>query len=499
MRLARQHGGEPVFYDVAGVEIFDVGTWNGVKYSDQDLDEMVANFNELKAEGYDFPIKLSHDPDQQLISNSELPAAGYIARLYRGGTKLVADLTRVPEKVKQVVDLGAFRMVSTEIYGKVQLLGKTWKNVVSAIAFLGAEIPAVGTLDDIVALYHGPDVRPLTFSELAGATRTLVTYTQKEDPMAKDKATTDADAQELHDQLVALAAATGDATKGKKGAPGYRAFINEAISKLRAMLKPAKSTNAAVDSYEDRKAELQDAIADRFGGPDGYDAYIVATFDDSCVISWSGEYWQVPYVDNDAAGVITLGDPVRVEQTWTPASGPAMNKARSTTTTPAKPGGKEEDMATSAAILKALGLPDGADEQSVLKAIADKDAETQKFKAGVETRVQLLETTLAERDAGDAVTAAIRAHKLLPAQADWAKTYAAADPKGFAVFIEKAPTVVDTNERGSSANAPDAKSPVAEFRAKVAEKVKAGTSVEEAQQQVANEEPELFNAVRAAR
>lgn len=496
--VARSFGADPaVLYDLMGVEIFDIGTWNGVKYTDQDLDEMVTNFNELRAQGYDFPVKLGHGT-QEILEREDLPAAGYLQRLYRKGTKLAADITRVPEKVKDCVELGAYRTVSAEIYTKVQLLGKTFKNVVSAIAFLGGEIPAVGTLDDIVELYHRPQSRALLFSELAGATRELVTYAKKEETVANK---TVEDAQKLHDELVALADRAEASTSGKRGAPSFRALLRESIAKLRAMLN-TKKANAVVDSYEDRKAELQEAISEKFGGPDGYDAWLVATFDDYCVIQWGGDYWMVPYTDNDAADVLTLGDPVEVEQTWVAKNEALVNKAiteRTTKTTPAKPGGKEEDMATSAAILKALGLPDGADEQAVLKAIAEKDAETTTFKASVDERVIKLETALAERDAGDSVTAAIRAHKLLPAQADWAKSYAAADPKGFASFVEKAPTVIDTTENGSSADAPDAKSPVAEFRAKVAEKVKAGSSVEAAQQQVANEEPELFNAVRAAR
>ncbi len=66
---------ETKFYELTGVEIFDVGIWNGFTYDDDDLDEMCVNFDALSKLGYDFPAKLSHDPEQRLISNSELPAA----------------------------------------------------------------------------------------------------------------------------------------------------------------------------------------------------------------------------------------------------------------------------------------------------------------------------------------------------------------------------------------------------------------------------------------
>jgi hypothetical protein len=472
---ARAHAaGEALLYDITGVEIFDVGTWNERDYSDADLNEMVANFATLSASGYDFPIKLSHDKDQQLISNSELPAAGYIERLYRSGTKLVADFTRIPEKVKEVVDLGAFRTVSTEIFDRVQLLGRTWKNVVSAVAFLGAEIP--------------------------GATRTLVTYSQKEAPVTKDNKTVD-NAEGLHDELVALADRANAATSGKKGAPSFRTLLRESISKLRAMLKtPAKN---AVDSYQERWTELQEAVREKYGGPDGYAAWLedfgLDDAGDFLVMNWGGSYWKLPYSDNEDAEVITLGDPIEVEQgPWVPKNAPATNKVR--ITTPARPGGKEEDMATSAAILKALGLPDGADEPTVLKAIADKDAEKAKFTAN-DTRLAELEAKDKKRDADDAVEGAIRARKLLPAQREWAATYAAKDPAGFKTYVEKSPELFKEGELGSSADAPESKSPVSEFQAKVAEKLKANKDMDigDAQKAVALEEPALFNAVRALR
>src|SRR6266508_322302 len=166
---------ETKFHELKGIELFDVGTWNGRTYDDEDLDEMVENFQELSAAGYDFPGKLGHG-EQELLEREDLPAAAYIKRLYRRGTKLVADLTRVPEKVKTVIELGAYRTVSAEIFDRVQLLGKTYKNVLAAFAFLGGEIPAVGTLDDVIALYNRARPRPLRFSQLAGAERRVVTF-----------------------------------------------------------------------------------------------------------------------------------------------------------------------------------------------------------------------------------------------------------------------------------------------------------------------------------
>ncbi|MFB0919744.1 MAG: phage protease [Oscillospiraceae bacterium] len=48
----------------------------------------------------------------------------------------------------------------------------------------------------------------------------------------------------------------------------------------------------------------------------------------------------------------------------------------------------------------------------------------------------------AERDANDAVTVALKAGKITPAQKDWALSYALSDKAGFASFVEKAPQIV---------------------------------------------------------
>lgn len=53
-----------------------------------------------------------------------------------------------------------------------------------------------------------------------------------------------------------------------------------------------------------------------------------------------------------------------------------------------------------------------------------------------------LQAKIADREASDAVAAAMAAGKVAPAQKDWAMTYAKADLKGFGLFVGKAPVVV---------------------------------------------------------
>ena len=52
----------------------------------------------------------------------------------------------------------------------------------------------------------------------------------------------------------------------------------------------------------------------------------------------------------------------------------------------------------------------------------------------------------AQRDADVAVTLALKAGKITPAQKDWARSYALSDPTGFGAFVEKAPRIVPMGE-----------------------------------------------------
>lgn len=471
---------ETKFHDLKGVEVFDVGKWNGHEWTDEDLDEMVANFAELKPT-YDFPAKLGHGDAQELVKAEGLPAAAWIKKLYRKGTKLVADLERLPDKIYELVKNGAYKQVSAEIYEKVQLNGKAYKNVLSAIAFIGGEIPAVGTLDDILALYQRADPHLVTFE--SGARRTIVSFTTKlEDleDLEDEAASLEADLEELAERAKA-------ATKGTRSAPAFRTFLSETLSKLRGL---RKSKNAVGDdtSAEAVRSAIEKALRDQFGG----NPYVVETFTDYVIVDREGRYWQTPYAINDA-GEVTLSPGAEVERTWRPKNA-------------GKPGEEEADMATAKAVLAALGLPETADEQAQLAAIDGLKATKTTNNSATDERITKLEASnaklegeLAKRDATSAVDDAIRAHKLLPAQQEWATEYAAKDPTGFKAFVEKTPELFRSGELGSSTAGPDPKSEVAQFQAKVAEKVKAGATVENAQRAVAAEEPELFAAVRALR
>lgn len=112
-----------------------------------------------------------------------------------------------------------------------------------------------------------------------------------------------------------------------------------------------------------------------------------------------------------------------------------------------KEGQKPDDEAVVAnkAVCELLGLEAGAPA-------ADVSAKIMELKSGniggvnVVEELKALKQQNAERDAAAAVTLALKAGKITPAQKDWARSYALSDPKGFGSFVEKAPQIVPMGE-----------------------------------------------------
>lgn len=138
-------------YDIPGVDIFAAGEWNEDQYSISDIDEIVKAFDETKEKLRPY-LKIGHGEEQALLRSDELPAAGYISRLYREGRKLIADFVKIPERIYEVIKRGLYTKKSAEIYKDIRIDGKTYPWALKAVALLGGETPAVHDLDDILAL-----------------------------------------------------------------------------------------------------------------------------------------------------------------------------------------------------------------------------------------------------------------------------------------------------------------------------------------------------------
>ena len=157
--------------DVLGVEIFAKGMWKEDLYTEKDLDELVTNFQLLRGEVKP-PLKIGHQSDgEQKNFLKGMPAIGKVVNLRRVGTKLLADFQSVPKKVADLIKAKAYDRVSSEIYMRYERRKKKYGKVLAAVALLGAEIPAVKTLRDVLALYdqNGEGVESKIYEYIIGA------------------------------------------------------------------------------------------------------------------------------------------------------------------------------------------------------------------------------------------------------------------------------------------------------------------------------------------
>jgi hypothetical protein len=135
--------------DLKGREIFAVGKWNGMEFDETDLDDIVENFERLN-EIHRVPLKFGHNKEQTITDGQ--PAIGWVSKVFRQGGKLYADFTDMPKTVFEAIKRKLYRTVSVELLFDVDHDGNRYDHVLDAVALLGADHPAVNTLQDLDAL-----------------------------------------------------------------------------------------------------------------------------------------------------------------------------------------------------------------------------------------------------------------------------------------------------------------------------------------------------------
>jgi hypothetical protein len=256
---------------LTGVEILAPGRWNGDDYSSDHLDAAVLAFHELGPDGTGQirpPGKLGHDKGQKLAQTDGYPAIGWVTNLYRSGLKLLADFAKVPAKVAELIEAGAYDQISSECYFDLSLNDKVYPFVIKAVSFLGADTPAVKDIKSIA------DVARL-FSEanFPGQVVHLAEYAAAE-PIGTDdnpdpdndgdddrpgsRNNPDADDGDLaEDDLGSLLAAhdaymsqVNTMIAGKPGAKRVRTFLGTARREIAGMKKPPFANNTEVNDMD---------------------------------------------------------------------------------------------------------------------------------------------------------------------------------------------------------------------------------------------------------
>ena len=140
--------------ELLGVHVFSVGTWKNQKFTAEDLGDIAKNTNALIAAGrHKPPLKLGHSGDVEIGQ----PALGWIEGLRAVGDKLYADFKRIPDPVFEAIKTDLYRQVSVEM-SYLEEFG--W--ILTAVALLGADLPAVKNLEDLQAYLsaHPPAGQP---------------------------------------------------------------------------------------------------------------------------------------------------------------------------------------------------------------------------------------------------------------------------------------------------------------------------------------------------
>ena len=132
-------------------EIFAVGKWNDMLFTLLNLKSMVVSFNSL-GKVLQVPLKLGHNEEQKVTDGQ--PALGWVTAMEVIGDKLVATFDYVPEIIFTAFQKKLYRNVSIEMDFDVQHKGTKYDFVVTAVALLGADMPAVNVLNDLAAFFN---------------------------------------------------------------------------------------------------------------------------------------------------------------------------------------------------------------------------------------------------------------------------------------------------------------------------------------------------------
>ena len=479
--------------DLTGVEVFAVGKWNGDGYSAKQIDELIANTNVLIAQGLlEPPMKIGHAEDQVFLEREGYPAAGWVTKVYRVGDKVVADVAKVPQKIAALIKAGAYRKVSSEIwreYGEAPD-GQKYGHVLKAVAFIGEEIPAVGSLDDIVRLYADRSAKKRVAINASGRRADEVVTMSLSDP------TSDEIAASLLDEFEQHMGKIKETTRGRVGAPQMRAILTEAHSKIKALIGGAKKN--------DREDAAEFAHGNEtIGGEPPWSEIDAADLPVKAFADGKDKYPH--HAVSGGAMYLHLGG-LRAALTAARNDASASSETLLHLQAHAEAVGLTAKNATKGAhmdpkqIAKALGLSEDASETDILAKVTENAEAAKKF-ADAQREVETFKEKEATAAAESTVAKAIADKKVVPAQKAWAIKFARKDPEGFAEFLKDAPTRFSTEERGhadgGTEGESDARSALNTLAVKMARDSKGEMSYTEALAAVKASNPDLAKQAAA--
>lgn len=290
---------------LVGVEIFATGVHHAAKggrveIDEQDLDEMVNSFNDLKDFGGFKPVlKLGHAETQKFFGNtSGAPNLGFVENVRRVGGTIIADFTNVPELLFDLIKDGRYNQVSVEMMRTVDVVGRQFRNVLTAVALLGAEMPAVKGLSELMkALMADAELNKVVCSNLTGDRIELsreadmpegVTYTAEQHEAVVAKAVQEAVASATATFTEQLEAGKAELTKVTAERDGLRTALHtfktdQVADQVKAMVDGAIEANQILPKQRDTLLEMGATMAtvakfgaDEKSGLEGFGDYLKA-------------------------------------------------------------------------------------------------------------------------------------------------------------------------------------------------------------------------------
>jgi len=241
---------------VYGVPIFAAGVHNGDKYTLDDLKGMIASFQKLKGR-LDPPVKIGHTSDEfnkrlaikmgvepEMIkgeAGNGVMAFGWVESLRLSGNMLYADLSDVPQPVAELIEGKSYNKVSAEILFDFEDNGKTYPKVLSGLALLGGELPAVRETGLETAVVYTASVKPDSIIEFALDTE-VVTYEQLE-PTLSD-----------------IDAAIEKTMKGRAGVGVIRAMWKDVKGKVKNILATRQHSQELVETEPGVKPKKKEEV-----------------------------------------------------------------------------------------------------------------------------------------------------------------------------------------------------------------------------------------------
>lgn len=214
-----------------GVEIARTGKFEAstgpVTFTTQDFDNAEKAYKAI-GEKQPSPIKLGHDDQQSLVQEDGYPNAGFLRNIKRDGDRLVADLVDVPDPVGILIEQGRLNARSIEALRNAQMDGKKWPFVITGLALLGADLPAVDSLKDVVALYASRGIKVPEVEDEAELVMVLASTSE-------EGGYVDVDA--LIEELNKLLGRTEAVIRYRGGAPKFRTLVRTAVDELRSIAK----------------------------------------------------------------------------------------------------------------------------------------------------------------------------------------------------------------------------------------------------------------------